>query len=30
VKGKREPVTAYLLHGIERGSQDASVDSDDE
>ena len=30
VKGKREPVTAYLLHGIERGSQEASVDSDDE
>jgi class 3 adenylate cyclase len=30
VKGKREPVTAYLLHGVDRGSRDPSVHSDDE
>ena len=28
VKGKREPVTAYLLRGLERESRDASVHSD--
>jgi adenylate cyclase len=28
VKGKREPVTAYLLHGLEREARDAAVHSD--
>jgi adenylate cyclase len=28
VKGKREPVTAYLLHGLDRGNRDAAVHSD--
>ena len=25
VKGKREPVTAYVLHGVERGNRDTPV-----
>ena len=28
VKGKREPVTAYLLHGLDPGNRDAAVHSD--